>query len=200
MVLLMNSAMHFPLSAKLDAELRRVLTIDERILWQAMPDHRRLRLAYAIWIFAIPWTLFSLAWTGFALSIYLTTFESKTDNAAWWAWIGPLWGTPFIAVGLWMMYQPFKITAEARYTVHALTTKRLVTLTIRKDRFVKTVSLDCLGPISCTEKADGWGTISIETGSHKDSEGDKVTDKFEITGVPEVAKLHRLLLETQQAR
>ena len=200
MSVFMSSAMHPPISVRLESELRRELAAGERILWQAMPDPRRLRLAYTIWIFAIPWTLFSLAWTGFALKIYLTTFDSQTDNAAWWAWIAPLWGTPFIAVGLWMMYQPFKITADARYTVHALTTKRLVTLTTRKSRLVKTVSLDRLGPISCTEKADGWGTISIETGSHKDSDGDKVTDRFEITGVPEVAKLHRLLLETQQAR
>lgn len=197
---LMNSTMHLPLSAKLDAELRRELATGERVLWQAMPDPRRLKLAYAIWIFAIPWTLFSLVWTGIALSAFLSALGSQSGNVAWWGWIGPLWGTPFIAVGLWMMYQPFKITVDARYTVHALTTQRILTLTARKDRVVKTVSLNRLGPISCTEKPDGWGTISIETGSHRDSDGDKVTDKFEIPGVPDVAKLHRLLLEAQQAR
>jgi hypothetical protein len=187
---------------QLESELRKELLTGEHVLWKAMPDPARLRLIFAMWIFAIPWTLFSLVWTGIAIAAYLSTFaESAThlSGARWWGWIGPVWGLPFIAIGFWMLGKPLIVRADARYTLHALTNTRLITLTQRKTREVKTVSLTKLGPISIAEKSNGWGSISVETGSHVDSDGDRITERFQIDGVPDVARLHRLLLEAQQA-
>ena len=71
---------------------------------------------------------------------------------------------------------------------------------VDKGRSVNSVMFDDMGPISLTEKSDGWGNLTIETGSHNDSKGNRVTETFDIIGVPEVAKLERLLREAQQAR
>lgn len=181
------------------SELRRELAAGEHILWEAMPDRRRMLSAFGMWLFAIPWTLFSLVWTGIALTMYWSGIGSEDANVAYWGWIFPLWGTPFIAVGLWMMKKPIEILEDAKHTVHALTDQRLITLTIRKGREVKSASVRKLGAIRCKEKSQGWGDLSADTGSHIDSDGDRVTDRFEIIAVPEVAKLHRLLLQTQQS-
>jgi hypothetical protein len=181
------------LAALLSAELMR----GERVLWQGMPDPRRLRIGLVAWIFAIPWTLFALAWTGIALAAYLSSIDSQGSSIASWGWIMPLWGTPFIAVGLWMMYAPLKTISEARHTLHALTNARLITLTAHGEKKVKSVSIAHTGPVTCTEKRDGWGSFSVETGSHKDSEGDRVTDRFEMTGIADVTRLHRQFLEAR---
>jgi hypothetical protein len=185
-----------PESVRLEHELRRDLASGEQILWQAMPDPNRLNLAFGMWLFAIPWTAFSLAWTGIALYAYLSSFgQPDVGGAPWWGWVFPLFGTPFIAVGIWMLRQPFTIRADAAHTLHALTDRRLVTLSHRKVRTVKSVELKKLGPMILKERADGVGNLSVETGSTRDSDGDRVTDRFEIIGVPGVARLQRLILE-----
>ena len=49
-----------------DAALRSELAPGEQLLWHASPDPRRLKAAFAIWVFAVPWTVFSLVWTALA--------------------------------------------------------------------------------------------------------------------------------------
>lgn len=195
----MNTQMLSPEAGRLERELRRDLAPGEDVLWLAMPDPKRLNIAFGIWVFAVPWTAFSLLWTGIALTAYLSSFgQANVGGAPWWGWIFPLWGTPFIAVGVWMLHQPFKIRADAAHMIHALTNRRLLTLTHRKDRTIKSVELSKLGPMKLKERADGVGDLSVETGSSVDSDGDRRTDRFEIIGVPNVARLQRLILEQRQ--
>lgn len=184
---------------RLDTELRRELTAGEEILWTGIPDPKRMLFVLTMWIFAVPWTSFALAWTGIAFSAYLSGIGLENGDVAYWGWIFPLWGTPLIAVGLWMMKKPLDLLDDAKHTIHALTNQRLITLTIRKGREVKTASIAKLGPIRYKEKRQGWGDLFAETGSHIDSDGDRITDRFEIVAVPEVEKLHRLLIETKQS-
>lgn len=178
---------------RLEAELRRELGVGERLLWHGTPDPAKMLVVLLMWLFAIPWTLFSLAWTGLAFWAYWTGLNTQPEMA-WWGWIFPLFGTPFIAVGFWMLNQPLKILANARRTVHALTDRRLITLSVGHQRSVKSISIRQLGPITVKEKRGGWGDLTVETGSHVDSDGDRITDRFEMVGVPDVARLHRLLM------
>lgn len=50
-----------------------------------------------------------------------------------------------------------------------------------------------------TADADGYGSLRIQTGSHRDSDGDKVIERFEVMGVPNVGRLEGLLLEHKAA-
>ena len=151
-----------------------------------------------MWLFAIPWTAFSLAWTGIALFAYLSTFaRPDMAGARWWAWVMPLFGTPFVAIGGWMLYQPIRLRAEAGRTLHVLTDRRLMSVTLGRTRTTKSVDLGKLGPVTVKARANGWGDLSVETGSSTDSDGDRRTDRFEIVGVPDIARLQRLLAERQ---
>ncbi len=187
-------------TTRLDSELRRELIAGERLLWSGRPDPKRMRSVFWIWAFAIPWTMFALGWTGIAAAAFIAGLVKADPDFSWFFLFFPLFGLPFIGVGIWMLSKPFTILKDARHTIHALTDQRVLTLTHRKERTLRSVEIDKFGPITRTEKADGWGHLSIETGSHKDSDGDKVTDKFEMVGIPEVAKLERLLREAQEAR
>lgn len=185
-----------PDAVQLESALRGDLARGERVLWHGIPAPRYLNSAFAIWVFAIPWTVFSLGWTGVALTVYASTFADPDAGAArWWGWIMPLFGTPFIAVGGWMLYQPIRLRAEAGRTLHVLTDRRLMSLTLGRTRITKSVDLGKLGPVTVKARANGWGDLSVETGSSTDSDGDRRTDRFEMIGVPDIARLQRLLTE-----
>lgn len=181
----------------LEAALRGELAPGEQVLWRASPDPRRLKSAFGIWFFAVPWTVFSLVWTGLATMPWLA--GPPKDAMGWGFGIAfPLFGTPFILVGLWMLYKPIQIRREAASTLYGLTNRRLIRVVDGRTRKTEFVSLDRMGPISSKIGKDGWGTLSIQTGSHVDSDGDRVTDSFEVAGVPQVSRLQRLIVERQQ--
>ena len=196
----MTSDLQLPLSFRLDHALRAELGAGERIIWSGRPDPKRMFFVMWAWLFAIPWTLFALAWDGIAWTVFFSGTLSQADDFSYWVIIMPIFGLPFIAVGVWMMWQPIARLSEAAQQIHALTNQRIMTLTLRGNKQLKSVNLATMGPISRKEKRDGWGNLKIETGSHRDSEGDRVTDLFELVGIPEVAKLERLLREAQQTR
>jgi len=187
-----------PDAAQIEAALGRELAAGERVLWHGVPDPKYLNRAFAMWLFAIPWTAFSLAWTGIALAVYLSIFNTPDEaGARWWAWVMPLFGTPFVAAGGWMLYQPIRSRAEAGRTLHVLTDRRLLSVTLGKTRTSKSVDLAKLGPVTVKERVNGWGDLSVETGSSVDSDGDRRTDRFDVIGVPDIARLQHLLTERQ---
>jgi hypothetical protein len=195
----MDNWMDNPESVRLNVALRQELAIGETLLWSAMPDPKRMRVVFWLWLFAVPWLLFALFWEGIAISMTVGGLVQHDANFSWWMMIFPMFGLPFVAIGFWLVNKPLIVLADARHQIHALTNRRLITLTMRKDKDLKSVDIAKTGPISRKEKADGWGSITIETGSHRDSDGDQITDRFEFYGIPEVAKVDRMLRDARAA-
>ena len=196
----MDANAHLPVSARLDAALRAELAAGERIIWSARPDPRRMLGVLWAWLFAIPWTLFSLVWIGVASIAFVSGATGDAPDFSWWFIAMPLFGVPFVAIGFWMLWQPVAALLDAGQQIHGLTNLRLMTLTLRNGKRVVSADVAKMGPVKRKEKADGWGSISIETGSHVDSEGDRITDTFHIAAIPAVAKLEHLLRDAQAAR
>ncbi len=180
----------------LDAILRRELMTGERILWSGQPNPRKLYAAFAMWLFAIPWTAFALFWESMALFM-LWGGTTKTPAAITWSFgiVFPLFGLPFVVVGFYMLAMPFQVIGKARRTVYALTDRRVLRLTAGRNREAQSVMLGQMGPITVKAGSDGYGTLTIQTGTSIDSDGDRVTERFEIAGVPDVSRLEGLLLE-----
>jgi hypothetical protein len=188
-----------PPAPELDSILRRELMPGERLLWSGRPDPARLRAVFAIWFFAVAWTAFALFWEAMALLPWMAS--SHTPLGIQWSFgiIFPLFGLPFIGIGLAMLWMPFKARRKAAQTIYGLTDRRLLRVTAGTRRESSSVMLDQMGPIDVTADADGFGTLRIQTGTRLDSDGDKVTERFEVSGVPGVNRLESLLLE-QKAR
>lgn len=180
------------------AALQAEMAPGERTLWSGFPDARRLKAEFVIWAFAIPWTVFSCVWTGLAASSWMVRMP-RTEMEWGFGIAFPLFGFPFILVGVWMLNQPFASRAKARRTIYGLTERRLIRVIDGKQRKVESVRIAQMGPIDCSISRDGWGTLSIQTGSHIDSEGDRVTDRFVAAGIPEADKLHRMIVAQQGA-
>jgi hypothetical protein len=107
----------------------------------------------------------------------------------------PLFGLPFIAVGFAMLWQPFQIQRKAARTIYGLTDQRILRVSAGTKRESISVLYSQMGPIDVSAGADGFGNLRIQTGTSRDSDGDTVTERFEVLGVPDVARLEGLLLE-----
>ena len=114
--------------AVIEPELRRALESEladgERIVWLRQP------VPWLIWrgtlvllIFAIPWTAFAVFWTVAAAG---GIWNRGAAPASWFHYVFPLWGLPFILVGLAMLSTPWLAARGARRTVYAITDRRAI--------------------------------------------------------------------------
>jgi hypothetical protein len=184
---------------ELDSILHRGLLPGERVLWSGCPAPHKLRSAYAIWLFAVPWTAFALMWEAMA---FLPWFAStNTPAAITWSFgiVFPLFGLPFIAVGFGMLAMPFLAQRKAARTIYGLTDRRILRVSASAKRESTSVLYSQMGPIDVRVGGDGYGDLRIQTGTSRDSDGDRVTERFEVLGVPDVARLEGLLLEQRSA-
>lgn len=166
----------------------------ERIIWAGRPSATRSFLAsLPIWLFAIPWTAFSLGWEWVALGGWLSGKPSPSDTHTIMGIVFPLFGVPFVVVGLGMMAMPFMAWRWARRTVHVIGDTRLVTITVGRTLKVKTYQTASITRLERTERRNGSGTLKVILGTHRDSDGDK-TETIEVFyGIDEVAKVERLI-------
>lgn len=143
-----------PSSPQVDA-LEPHLVQGETVLWTGRPDPaRHLTRGDA---FAIP---FSILWGGFAI------FWEASALVA-----GPLffalWGIPFVAVGLYMMFGRFIYKNRLkRRTLYALTDKRVLKLVRgRRGDVLDAAFVDSLPAVNREVRADGSGSVIFGGGS-----------------------------------
>lgn len=166
----------------LEQALQRELSAGERVLWRG----RRLpRVAWEglfIWIFAIPWTAFAVFWTVMASA----GAQAVEGDAGVFGYAFPLFGVPFIAVGLAMLAAPFLPLFGAGRTLFAVTDQRLLRIYRGSRLKTRSVGGNTIGAIERTERSNGSGTLKIAVGSHVDSDGDRRIDHFELGEVADV--------------
>ena len=136
------------------ARLELELAPGERILWAGQPiPGIRFNVAD---IFLIP---FSLFWLGFA--IFWTVMAARiTDSSAPRAiqLIFPLFGVPFIVIGLYLTVGRFWQDARLRTrTYYGITSQRI--LFLHPTKGVQSIDLKHLSDFTVTEGRNGEGTI-----------------------------------------
>jgi hypothetical protein len=137
--------MHFTSSS----ELQQYLDPNEKLLWTGQP--KKGIVFRTADIFLIP---FSLLWCGFAVFWVIT--------AATAAGFFALFGLPFVAIGLMLVFGRFIIDARQRdKTLYGLTDQRIIIKTGLFKTTVKSLNIKTLSDIEYSEKADGTGTISM---------------------------------------
>ncbi|MEW6050343.1 MAG: hypothetical protein AB1644_04680 [Candidatus Zixiibacteriota bacterium] len=125
------------------------LSHGERLIWAGQP--RQGFFLQAADIFMIP---FSLAWGGFAIFWTLTAYFSGAP------WFFVLWGTPFVAVGLWLMVGRFFTDSRSRAkTYYAVTDKRVLFVKAGKNQQTTSVDLKSVGDITFVQYGSGRGSI-----------------------------------------
>ncbi|WP_340586993.1 hypothetical protein [Erythrobacter alti] len=172
-----------PYSDPLEIALQRELVEGERVMWKARPLSRIMWTGFAIWLFAVPWTAFAVFWTVMAYA----GVDSMTDGgSSLLAYAFPLFGLPFILVGLAMMSAPFAPLLWANRRMFAVTDRRVIELRLARQLQSKSVDLSELGAIERTESRDGSGYLKIAIGISRDSDGDRQIDYFKLGEVSDV--------------
>lgn len=150
-------------------------------MWQSGRIARIDPKSFGIYLFAVPWTAFALLWTTLAAA-----GASAFDGVGVLAWALPLFGLPFIAVGVIMMAAPFYGYHTAAKTLYAVTDRRLVRLTLGRSLKVHSIPGERLGEMQRSERPDGSGTLSFAVGVGTDSDGDRITERFDMADIPGV--------------
>ncbi|HEX9952239.1 MAG TPA: hypothetical protein VGB53_10750 [Rubricoccaceae bacterium] len=169
------------LPADLDALARDELARGEAVEWAAPPDARRAALsALGIWIFAIPWTAFSVFWTAMAS----LTVDDWTSLAVAF----PLFGTPFIAVGLAMLSAPWWAWRVARRTLYIVTDRRAILFEASGARAIGVRSFrpEALRDVRRTERPDGSGSLVFSQTGGRDADGDRTLTPVGFANVRDV--------------
>jgi hypothetical protein len=183
--------------------------LGESLLWAARPDRRiQALLSCAIWLFAIPWTAFSLFWISVPVAALYESYFGVNIGAPRGAASGMMWafaifGVPFVLIGFGMLLAPLGVLWKGRRTLYVLTNRRLAVL-----EGSRTVTLTSILPgdmqgFSRKEGPDGRGTLIIEQGFELDSDGDRRPRRTEIgviDGVRKVEEMVRRLKDSASAR
>jgi hypothetical protein len=128
----------------------------ERVLWSGKPDSRR-------WLYPQDAVLvpFSVLWGGFAIFWEATVLLSSGPRNSV---ILPLWGVPFVLVGLYMMVGRFFARRWVRRrTLYAVTDRRVIAIkpAWRGGRHTSSVWLASHPPVQKRIGRDGRGTVWV---------------------------------------
>jgi hypothetical protein len=137
--------------------IEKELSSGERLLWSGQPRGGiRLRTTD---VFVIP---FSILWCGFAIfwEFMALTVPANAPGPIDIAF--PLFGMPFVLVGLYFVFGRFLVDARSRErTFYGLTNDRIIIVTGLLSRRIKSLNLRTLSDISLTERSDGSGIITF---------------------------------------
>jgi hypothetical protein len=184
------------LPPELDALVQAELASAEQLLWVGQPSPRRyLLISIPIVLFAIPWTGFAVFWVLGASGILFGGLPKNAPGPAGFFACFPLFGLPFILVGLGMLSSPYWLLRKARRTCYALTDRRAI---IWEPGIFGSVSVRSYGPAQLTrirrnQRADGSGDMIFEEYATYDNRGHRSISSRGFMGIERVREIEELL-------
>jgi hypothetical protein len=187
-----------------DAQLRAQseLQSGESLYWTGTADPVRAALsALPAAIFGIPFAGFALFWISQAY--HATSAMSKSSSNAFTSGfrVFPLFGLPFLIIGLGIVLAPLWAFLKGGSTVYAVTNQRVMIITGTSNRSVKSYTpADILG-VEHRERPDGSGDIVLLTNAVTRSNNNFTSQvKVALCGVPNVKQVAQQVLALHSQR
>jgi hypothetical protein len=118
-----NARLPPEMQARVEAELAK----GERLLWVGQPRPRRMMtMSLPMFLFGIPWTLFAIFWVVMASSMMGGFGHDGPGNIVGILACFPLFGVPFIIIGIVMLTSPLWMQRRALNTFYAVTDRRAI--------------------------------------------------------------------------
>ena len=173
--------------------LERELDRGERLEWVSRPILSWWDpFSLIVFLFAIPWTAFAIFWTVMAAGMVWLA-PGPNNGAPWFALIFPLFGLPFIAIGLGLLSTPWWVRRAKAKTLYALTDSRAIILDGGRSTTVRSLRPDEIGPLLRREKRDGSGDLILQQLGWRDSEGGTRNEEVGFLSISEVREVERLV-------
>jgi len=179
---------------KLQEIVNRELDRNERVLWSAMPKPKYFSApAAGAFLFAIPWTAFSVFWMAGAAGFKIPQFNNGAD-------LFPLFGIPFFLIGLGMLSAPLWAYRNSLRTVYLITDRRAITIDGGMSYTIRSYTPEKLTDVFRREHRDGTGDVIITRSSWRDSDGDKQMQELGFLRIPNAKSVETMLKEMAEHR
>ena len=122
----------------------------ERLVWADRPSPGRLAVS------ALPMSFFGIFFFGFAVFWMVGASQAMDGSEPGVFALFPLFGLPFVLVGLGILLAPLWVYMRAHRTVFAITSERLI---IKKGRTVKSYEPEEIENIERTDHSNGLGDV-----------------------------------------
>ena len=187
-----------------DAQLRAQseLQSGESLYWTGTADPRRVALS------ALPASIFGIPFAGFALfwitqAYHATSAMLKSSNNAFTNGfkLFPIFGLPFLLVGLGIILAPLWAFLKGANTVYAVTNQRVMIITGGGNRSVKSYTPADIVSVEHRERPDGSGDIAIVTNAVIRSSNNFTSQvKVALCGVPNVKQVVQQVMQLHAQR
>ncbi len=176
---------HIP--AFLQELIQRELEPGEQVEWISLPRQTVFSSAnVATILFAIFWTSAALFGTAAAAEFQIPDFRN-IDNVL------PLFGVPFILIGLAMFTSPLWTYLKVRQTVYLITDRRAITFEGIRSITIRSFPPEKLANVYRRERRDGSGDIVIPYRPWQPMLDDTQTPELGFMRIAEVQKVELLL-------
>lgn len=174
----------------------------ESLQWTGTADAGRSALS------ALPATLFGIPFAGFAIFWMTAAFRgthamSKSASANPVAGVFsffPLFGLPFLLIGLGIVFAPLLAYFKGLKTVYAVTDKRVLVITDGRTRTVRSCTPADIISVDHRERAGGTGDVIIRTNSIMQARNSLSQMTIGLLGVSNVREVARLVLNLHAQR
>lgn len=194
-----NSSSGTELPRDLRDALGKELWRDERLLWTGQPGKSLTNNAssWGAFVFGIPWTAFAVFWTVMAF-----TMTQSTGTPLAMKIFFPLFGLPFVAVGVGMLASPFLSGNKQNKFIYAVTDKRVILMHLAKNMQIRSYTPRNPNYYQSVTRADGSGDLTFApTFQHGTNValGNMAASQIAMPvfyGIPNVRQVESLLRET----
>jgi hypothetical protein len=142
--------------------LDREIASGERLIWYAQPRPGRLAWrATPLVLFGIPWTAFAVFWMCGAAGFSMPHLDKDMGPMSWMPLLFPLFGLPFVLIGLGMLLSPLWLMRKASRTLYAITDRRAIVFSGGWSTTITSYGPERLTQLTRKERPDGSGDIII---------------------------------------
>lgn len=170
----------------------------ESIEWMEMPIPRFFtRISTGYFLFSIPWTAFSIFWMYAASGFKLPDFSKGGFS------LFPLFGIPFVLIGLAMLSSPLLSYLKAFRTVYVITNRRAITFDGGRSITIRSYPPEKLLDLTRSEKRDGSGDIVFARRPWQNSKISRQMEDFgflRISNPKQVEQMLKALIKKSYAR
>ena len=187
-----------------DAQLRAQseLQSGESLYWTGSANPARAALsALPAAIFGIPFAGFALFWITQAYHASSAISKSSHNSFASGFRVFPLFGLPFLIVGLGIVLAPLWAFLKGGSTVYAVTNQRVMVITGNGTRSVQSYTPNDILGVEHRERPDGSGDIVILTNAMTRTNNNMASQmKVALCGVPNVKQVAQRVLALHSQR
>ncbi|NLZ63897.1 MAG: hypothetical protein GX902_08820 [Lentisphaerae bacterium] len=176
---------------ELGNKVRGELESGEHILWMGQPIPRFFTAAsIGSFLFAIPWTAFAVFWMWGACGGKLPDLSKGVMELLF-----PLFGLPFVLIGLAMLSVPLWMYRRAFRTVYVITDRRAITFEAGWNRAITIRSYPParLQNIFRREKRDGTGDVIFGQEFYSDAKGRQGSTEYGFLNIREPKTAENML-------